>query len=96
MIPCISCSVSCIFFFISNFIDFRLLPFILMSLAKGLSTLFIFSKNLLLLSLIFAIALLVSISFISDSFICVTYEPTFIIVHVNVQYSKNYWLSFPH
>ena len=39
--------------------------FFLMSLAKGLSILFIFSKNQLLVSLIFAIVFFVSISFIS-------------------------------
>ena len=39
--------------------------FFLLSLAKGLSSLFIFSKNELLVLLIFAIVLFVSISFIS-------------------------------
>ena len=39
--------------------------FFLMSLAKGLSILFFFSKNQLLVSLIFAVVILVSISFIS-------------------------------
>ena len=39
--------------------------FFLLSLAKGLSILFIFSKNQLLVSLIFAIVFFVSVSFIS-------------------------------
>ena len=39
--------------------------FFWMSLAKGLSILFIFTKNQLLVSLIFAIVLFVSVSFIS-------------------------------
>ena len=39
--------------------------FFLMNLAKGLSILFIFTKNQLLVSLIFAIVLFVSVSFIS-------------------------------
>ena len=60
------CSVSCDFsFFISNFIDLCPLPFFLNSLAKGLSILFIFSKNQLLVLLIFAIVFFVSISFFS-------------------------------
>ena len=55
--PLYFCGVGCNFsLFISNFIDFGPLTFSfsLMSLAKGLSVLFIFSKNQLLVSLIFA------------------------------------------
>ena len=53
-------SVTCdIFFSISNFIELSHLSlfFFLMSLAKGLSILFIFSKNQLLVPLIFTIIL---------------------------------------
>ena len=58
--------VSCNFsFFISNFTDLSPLPYFLMSLAKGLSVLFIFPKNQFLVSLIFVIVFFVSCSFIS-------------------------------
>ena len=62
------CGVICnFFFFIFNFINLSPLPFFLLSLAKGLSTLFIFSKNHLFLSLIFAIVFFVyCIYFCSD------------------------------
>ena len=56
--PLYFCCVGCNFsLFISDFIDLGPLTFFfsLMSLAKGLSVLFIFSKNQLLLSLIFAV-----------------------------------------
>ena len=59
--PLCICVVCCNFFFISNFIDLNIL-FFLMSLANGLSILYIMSKNQLLVLLIFAI-----ISFISFS-----------------------------
>ena len=50
------CVVCCDFsIFISNFVDCILLPFFLMSLANGLSILFILSKNQLLALLIFAL-----------------------------------------
>ena len=52
-------------FFITDFIDLGTLSFFSMSLAQGVSVLFIFSKNQLLVSLIFSIVSLVSISFIS-------------------------------
>ena len=64
--PWYFCGVSCNFFFISNFIDLSLLPFILIvSLANGLSIFFIFTKKWYFASLIFAIVFFVSISFIS-------------------------------
>ena len=56
--------VSYNFFFISDFIDLGPNLFSLMNLAKGLSILFIFSKNLLFVSLIFSIIFLVYNSFI--------------------------------
>ena len=69
VVPCSSllrsfifCGVCSNFFFTSNCIDFSPLPFFLMSLAKGLSLSFIFSKNQLLVLLIFAI---VSITFVN-------------------------------
>ena len=52
-------------FFITDFIDLGTLSFFSMSLAQGVSVLFVFSKNQLLVSLIFSIVSLVSISFIS-------------------------------
>ena len=55
----------CNFFFVSNFLDLRPL-FFLMSLAKGLSILFIFSKNQLLVLLIFTFVSFFSIYFCSD------------------------------
>ena len=45
-----------LFFLISNFVDLIFSLFFLMSLAKGLSILFIFSKNQLLVLLIFTLA----------------------------------------
>ena len=65
--------------FISNCIDLILLPFFLMSLANGLSILFIFSKNQLLALLIFAMVSFVSFSFIYSlifmiSFLLLTLE----------------------
>ena len=61
--PLYFCVVCCDFsIFISNFVDLILLPFFL---ANGLSILFIFSKNQLLVQLIFAIVSFVSLSFIS-------------------------------
>ena len=64
------CGVSCNFIFISNFIDLGTLSFLLKSLAKGLSILFIFSKNQLLVSLIISI---VSISYISALIIMISF-----------------------
>ena len=61
MIFCIS-DISCYF---SSFIYLGPL-FSLMSLAKGLSILFTFAKNQLLVSLIFCIVFLVSVLFISS------------------------------
>ena len=59
------CDVSCnVSFFTYNFVDFRLLSF-LVSLAKSSSIVFIFSKNQLLVWFIFSIVLLFSVSFIS-------------------------------
>ena len=49
--------------------------FILMSLAKGLSILSTFSKNQLLVSLIFAIVFFVSILFISALFFMISFLP---------------------
>ena len=61
--PLYFCGTSCNFsFFISDSIDLGPLLF-LMSQAKGLSILYIFSKNLLLISFIFSF-FLVSISFV--------------------------------
>ena len=48
----------------ANFIDLSPLSFFLMSLAKGLSILCIFSKDKLLLSFTFSVIFFVSISFI--------------------------------
>ena len=68
------CGVSCNFsFFISDFIDLDHLLFFLLSLAKGLSILFIFSKNQLLVSLIFSIVFSVSISFISALILMISF-----------------------
>ena len=54
-------NVTCNLFFISNFIDLKTLSlFFLMSLAKGLSILLIFSKNQLIVSLTFSIVFFVS------------------------------------
>ena len=62
--PLYFCIVCCnLSFFISNFVDLILL-FFLMSLAKGLTILLIFSKNQLLVLLIFTIVSF--ISFCSD------------------------------
>ena len=58
----ISCNFS---FFISNCINLNSMPFFLMCLAEDLSILLIFSKNELLVSLIFSIVFFVSILFIS-------------------------------
>ena len=59
------CDVRCNFFYISNFIELSPFPFFLMSPAKSLSFLWIFSKMQLLVSLIFSIVFFVSVSFIS-------------------------------
>ena len=56
--PLYCCGVVYNFSFISDFIDLVPLFFLLMSLAKGLSILFIFSKNQLLVSLIFSAVVL--------------------------------------
>ena len=59
------CVVHCNFsFFISNVIDLNLTLFFLMSLANGLSILFIFSKNHLLVLFICAIVSFASFSLI--------------------------------
>ena len=64
--PLYFCGVSCNFFLISNFTVLSSLPFfLLMNLSKDLSILFIFSKNQLLVSLMFSIAFFHSISFTS-------------------------------
>ena len=70
------CGVICnFFFFIFNFINLSAPPFFfLISSAKGLSILFIFSKNHLFLSLIFAIVFFVyCIYFCSDLYDFFTY-----------------------
>ena len=62
--PLYFCGISCnLSSFISNCVHLDPLSFFLMSLHKGLSILFIFSKNQLLDSLILTIVLLVSVSF---------------------------------
>lgn len=58
------CSIGCNISFISDFICLISL-FLLLSPGKDLPILFIFSKNLMLVSLIFSIIFLVSLSFIS-------------------------------
>ena len=63
--PLYFCGVTCNFFFVSDFIDLSPFPFFLMSLAKGISNLLIFSKNQLLVSLVFSIVFFISVSFIS-------------------------------
>ena len=64
--PLYFCVVCCDFsIFISNFVDLTLFPFFMLSLANGLSILFIFSKNQLLALLIFAMVSFVSFAFIS-------------------------------
>ena len=76
--PLYFCVVSFNFFFIFNFIDLTSLSFFffLVSLAKGLSILFIFSKNLqLLVSLMFAIIFFVSMSFISALVFIISFLP---------------------
>ena len=63
--PLYFCIVCCnLSFFISTFVDLILL-FLLMSLAKDLSILFIFSKNQLLFLLIFTVVSFISFSCIS-------------------------------
>ena len=57
----VSCNLS---FFISNFIESNL--FFTLSLAEGLSILFIFPKSQLSVSLIFAIVFFISIAFIAS------------------------------
>ena len=61
--PLYFCIVCCNFLFISDFVVLILL-FFLMSLDKGLSILFIFSKSHLLVLLIFTIVSFISFSFI--------------------------------
>ena len=64
--PLYFCVVYCDYsIFISSFIDFIPLPFLLTDLDNSLSTLFIFTKNELLVLLIFAIVSLLSLSDIS-------------------------------
>ena len=58
-------------FFISNFVD--LILFFLMSLAKGLSVLFIFSNNQLLVLLIFTIISFISFSCISAQIFMISF-----------------------
>ena len=59
--PFYSCDVTVnFFFFIYNFIDLCPLPFFLISLPKGSSALFMFSKNQLWILSIFAIVFLMS------------------------------------
>jgi len=60
---CVACCE--LSFFISNFIDLILLPFILMSLANGLSIYIIFSRKQLLVLLIFTVISFIYFSFIS-------------------------------
>ena len=63
------CVVCCDFYiFISDFVDWILLSFFLMSLAYGLSILFIFSKNQLLALLILVMITFVSFAFFSALF----------------------------
>jgi len=85
--PLYFCVVSCNLFLISDFIDLSLLPFLLINLVKGLSVLLIFSKNQLLVSLIFVIVSFVSFSFISAlisflpltlGFLCLCFSNCFI------------------
>ena len=64
--PLYFCGAHCNFFSFSKLINLRPLSFVhfqLMSLAKSLSILFIFPKNQLLESLIFAIVFVISIYF---------------------------------
>ena len=64
--PFYFCTVCCnLSFFISNFVDLILLSLFLMSLAKGLSSLLIFSMNQLWVLFIFTIISFISLSFIS-------------------------------
>ena len=58
----VCCNLS---FFISNFVDFILFSFFLMSMDKGLSILFIFSKKQLLVLLTFTIVSFIYFSLIS-------------------------------
>ena len=64
MYSCIACCN--LSFFISNFVYLILLLFFLMTLAEGLSILFIFSKNQLFVWLIFTIVYFFFIYFCSD------------------------------
>ena len=85
--PLYFCGSSCNFFFISDFIYLGPL-FFLMSLVKGLSILFILSKNQLFVSLIFSLVFsLFFICFISDlyyflpstnfAFVCSSFSSSF-------------------
>ena len=65
--------VSYNFFSISDFTDLGPHLFSLMHLAKSLSILFIFSKNLVFVSLIFSINFLVYNSFISDLILMISF-----------------------
>ena len=68
------CLVCCnLFFFISNFVTLILFSFFLMSLVNGLSILFIFSKNQLLVLLIFSIVSFFSFSFISARILMISF-----------------------
>ena len=65
------CILCCKLFFISNFVD--LILFFLMSLAKGLSILFIFSNNQLLVLLIFTVVSFISFSCISAQIFMISF-----------------------
>ena len=72
--PLYLCGISCNFAsFISHFIFLCTLSFLLMSLVKGLSILFVFSKNKLLYLLILCIVLLISTSFNSALIMIVSF-----------------------
>ena len=72
--PLYFCMVCCnLSFFISNSVDLILL-FFLMSLTKGLSVLFTFSKNQLLTLLIFIISSFIYFSFISAQIFMISFR----------------------
>ena len=62
--PLYFCAVCCNFF-IFNYIDLSLLPFLYMTIANDLSIMFIFLKNKLFVLLIFTIVTFIYFSFIS-------------------------------
>jgi hypothetical protein len=77
--------ICCNTFFISNFVNLCLL-FLLVSLDKGLSILFILSKNYLFVSLILCIILLIFISLISALMFVISF------LLLILEMTRSFWL----